>query len=61
MDMRNSKERLVARVKELETRLEAVYEAGTWGISHVAQANYPHREEEATEKLENARWKPLGA
>ena len=56
MDMRNSKESLLEKVKELEKRLDAVYEAGQWGISHVGAANYAHRCEEAEEKLENARF-----
>lgn len=61
MDMRNSKESLVARVKELEKRLDAVYEAGKWGISYVGLANYAERQDDAEEKLENARWESLSA
>jgi hypothetical protein len=54
MDNRNSKEIMLERIRQLEIKLEAVYNAGEWGIGHVAMANYQSREEEAIEKLNTA-------
>ena len=54
MDKRNSKDTLLTSISDLEKKLEKVYEAGDWGIGHVAQANYASREIEATAKLNYA-------
>jgi len=54
MDKRNSKESLLNRIHELESRLEKVYDAGIWGIAHVSLANYRHRQVEAENKLNDA-------
>lgn len=44
---------------ELKERLDLVFDAGEWGISHVGSANYRHRCEEAERKLENAMYSDL--
>lgn len=54
MDMRNSKKKILAKLKEAEEKLQAVYDAGEWGIAHVGAANYAHREREAHEGLQIA-------
>jgi len=54
MDMRNSKKNLVAKVAELEKRLNAVYQSGKDGICHVARANYAEREAEANGWIDTA-------
>lgn len=54
MDMRNSKENILAKLRETEEKLQAVYDAGEWGIAHVGAANYTHREREANERLQTA-------
>lgn len=41
-------------ITKLKEKLEAVYDAGMWGIEHVAMANYAHRELEAKQKLREA-------
>ena len=45
---------LNGRIEELETKLQAVYEAGMSGIEHVGAANYASRESEAKRRLQNA-------
>ena len=45
---------LNAKIADLESKLEKVFNAGLEGIGHVAMANYASREAEATEKLESA-------
>jgi hypothetical protein len=45
---------LNAEVVRLRDRLEAVYEAGCWGISHVGAANYASRESEANTRIQDA-------
>lgn len=61
MNKRNSKDTLLAKIDELnarlqcaELKLEAVFEAGQYGIAHVGAANYAYRQEEAEEKLNKA-------
>lgn len=54
MDKRNSKETLLNEIDRLRNKVDKVYDAGYWGIGHVAQANYASREMEATGKLEEA-------
>ena len=54
MDLRNSKQSLLAHIKVLENRLERVFEAGEWGIYHVGAANYREREVEAIMNLHSA-------
>ena len=48
-DKRNSKETLLARIKELEEdkKLEKVFDAALDAISHVGAANYEERQAEA--------------
>jgi hypothetical protein len=43
-----------AEVERLRDRLEAVYEAGCWGISHVGTANYASRESDANRRIQDA-------
>ena len=54
MDKRNSKESLVSRIKYLEAQVEALYDAGLWGIDYVGAANYDYREAEARQKVKQA-------
>ena len=54
MDKRNSKESLVSRIKYLEAQVEALYDAGIWGIDYVGAANYDYREAEARHVVEQA-------
>lgn len=54
MDMRNSKKNILARLHETEKKLQAVYDAGEWGIAHVGAANYADREREANERIQIA-------
>ena len=54
MDLRNSKQMLLAKIKFLEDKLERVFAAGKDGIYYVGAANYREREVEALTRLINA-------
>ena len=43
--------KLKKQIKDLQERLESVYDAGLWGICHVGSANYIEREREAKDKI----------
>ena len=45
---------LLARIAELEKKIELVYQVGINGIYYVGMANYQSRENEALAKLHNA-------
>jgi len=57
MDKRNSKKAMLTKIAELEIKLVKVYDAGVWGIGHVGEANYQHREDRANELLDKAMYK----
>ena len=50
MDKRNSKEKMLNKINELESKLQEVFDAGEWGISHVG-AGIQGRQIEAEKKL----------
>ena len=54
MDTSNSKEEILQKLRETERKLQEVYDAGVWGITHVSAANYTFRQQEANKRLQIA-------